>query len=162
MIRLPRTMTAPSCKGVLCSKILINSWLVTKPSTSIPVLSYSARDSFCSITINAPVFTLLISTQARVISPMVFSVKVLSLLLPLSKGSALAIRFLLPSSSSALRSSGCNTTIMAVTAKPNTFCPSHNMVFILKYEATTQKNRITSRPLSKVQALVFWIHSMIW
>ena len=57
---------------------------------------------------------------------------------------------------------GAEHSLIITTAKPNTFCPSHNMVFILKYEATTQKNRITSRPLSKVQALVFWIHSMIW
>ena len=71
--RFLRMITAPSCKGVFFSNILIRSWLVTSASISIPVRAYSCSGVVCSMTIRAPVRTLDICIVARMISEMVLS-----------------------------------------------------------------------------------------
>ncbi len=155
-------MMAPSCRGVLCSKILIRSWLVTIPSTSIPVLSYSVRLWFCSITIRAPVFTLPISTHAFAISLIVLSENLPSgELLPSSKGRIVVKIFFLPSSSMALRSSGCKITTTAVATTLKVFCTIQIIVFISKYAAISMNATITKNPLRTDHAFVFLIHTRI-
>ena len=61
---LPFRITAPSWSGVFFSKILIRSPELMIPSMAMPVFSMSARDSFLSSTIRAPVFCLPISKVA--------------------------------------------------------------------------------------------------
>ena len=158
-ILLPRTITAPSCSGVLCSKILMRSWLEIMPSTSMPVLSYSFKDCSCSMTISAPVLTFPISNEAFTISFTVRSEnRPVSLLLESRKE---ATKFFRPSSSSAERSSGCRTTTNAVAAILIILGTIQRIVFILQNAAITINTRITMTPFRSAHALVFLIHTRI-
>ena len=140
----------------------MRSWLVTMPSTSIPVLSYSSKGWFCCTTISAPVFTLPISTHAFVISLIVLSEKRPSPgFLPSSKGTMDVIIFFLPSSSTAFRSSGCNITITAVTATPNMFSTIQRIVVISNCAAIKINTAITRIPFKRDHALVFLIQTKI-
>ena len=62
-------------RQVLCSKIFSKSWLVTRESSSIPVLIYSVSLVFFSRTIRAPVFAFPISKEPFTSSLTVLSLK---------------------------------------------------------------------------------------
>ena len=127
-------------------------------STLIPVLSNSARLSFCLTTMRAPVLTLPISADAFAISFMVLSEKrpPSSLSLKISPKN-----FFFPSSSSAFLSSGCKTTMIPVTAMETMLFTIHSIVCISKIYARKMNTKITTTPFRSAHALVFLIQTII-
>ena len=71
-------------------------------------------------------------------------------------------RFLRPSSSMALRSSGCRIITSAVTAMPATCWKIHRIVVMLKTAARIAITTTTAIPLISCQARVFFTHSRVW
>ncbi len=160
-MRSPRIIIAPSCKGVLCSKILINNWLLIKESSGIPVFSYSVNGTSCSITIKAPVFVFASAKDAFTSSCTVLSLNRSFVPFVSSNGITPVIKFLRPNCSSAFLSSGWNTIIMAVTPSPNVFSASQIIVFIWNNTAIKVNTNNTAIPFTKIHARVFFIHTII-
>jgi hypothetical protein len=113
------------------------------------------------MTMSAPVFTFPISTQAFVISLIVRSEKRPDSDFPESKGRREAIKFFLPNSSIALRSSGCRITMIAIEAILTIFSAIHKIVSISKIAAISQNIAITITPFSSDHAFVFFTHTKI-
>ncbi len=137
---LPCTMTAPSCRGVLGSKMLTISSAVTRASILTPLSMYSCRPVFRMKTISAPTLRRDSASVARTISrtAIPFSSSAINRECPNKPPR--------PSCSRARRNSGWNTTGSATNSAVQVFSSSQPMVYRLKRSLTVEATTSTANP----------------
>ena len=150
MIRLPRMMTAPSCKGVSFSKIFNRRLSVTSPSILMPVSILSSSPTALSNTIRAPTFLCPIMTAALA------TASIMSFSSASSSSTRLRNRRPRPICSSARRSSGWNTTGKATIIIVMAFSNIQLMTCRFSHLLTITSAASTISPLTNAAALVFF------